>query len=499
MKKAVLVSTGVSRGEYPQFARFMPMTPPGLHYISAALSAGGFDARIVNQTNEGLSNEEVVAAINKLKLDIVLFNQFYSTRERIRGIISRLSGQSIIGVGGHDATFHCVESPQEYSMFDFVWRGEADKGLAEFLQSIRRNGSTHVVNNLESRVQDLDSLPILLHDDYSGDVGFLVSSRGCYANGCKFCTTPRFYPEGRKTRSVNHVTAELENLAKSGKKYIFITDDNFLGFSWEDLERADAILAKCKGLDMKVMFFAIKEQILKAAELQLLGKWRGTVYRVHTGIENGDACAAESLGKVGNTLSYSTKSARTISALYQNGIAAFLGYINFNPNSTLQQLAASARFLHGNYHEAADFTHFRQGLRFYPGTLKPADFNLGAVEVHNGEFFYEFKDPRVKRLYESLWQIQDEPLSRLANLLYSTTDLIYINQLQDTAFGKRYWGIKAEISGLNYIFFMYCLEQCGREEPIRQEKVEQFVGNTRDLLTKLLSLSKQVQENSNYR
>jgi hypothetical protein len=498
MKKVVLVSAGVSRGEYPQFTRFMPLTPPGLHYIVAALKSANFEVELVNQTNDGLADIDVVAAVRNLKPDILLFNQFYSTRERVRRIVSSIPDKPIIGVGGHDATFHCVDSPTEYSVFDFVWKGEADEGLAEFLQSFKGNGQTIIVNNIESRVQDLDSLPILLHDDYLGDVGFLVTSRGCYPRGCEFCTTPKFYPDGRKTRSVEHVTPELENLVSAGKKYIFITDDNFLGFSSEDLERSEAIIARCKNLDLKIMFFSIKEQIITASQQGLLEKWRGTVYRVHTGIENADACAARDLGKVGVDKSYISKGATAIAALYRHGIAVFLGYVNFNPNSTLEQLSNSATFLHTHHNEAADFTHLRQGLRFYPGALQPSHFGLDGIYVCNGEFFYEFNDPRVKQLYESLWEIQDKSLSNLINLLYGTTDLIYINQLQDKDVGVRYWQIKAEISTLNYEFFMYCLNQCQENKTIDKHKVDLFLGETRGLARKLASLNNEIKGISEY-
>ena len=44
--KVALVSAGVSRNEYPQFERFMPMTAIGLHYIKAYLENKEYKAKL---------------------------------------------------------------------------------------------------------------------------------------------------------------------------------------------------------------------------------------------------------------------------------------------------------------------------------------------------------------------------------------------------------------------------------------------------------------------
>jgi radical SAM superfamily enzyme YgiQ (UPF0313 family) len=457
--KAVLVNIGVSQGGYAQFGRFMPMTAPGIHYIAAGLTRDGVDVEIVNQANEKLSLDETVEEIKSKEPDVVLFNQFYSTREEIRKVASRLDKNIKKGVGGHDATFHVDNEPSYYGMFNFVWKGEADFGLAEFLRKL--SGEFEIWEGLENRVRDLDKLPILTHDDYSGDVGFLVTSRGCYKEGCGFCTTPQFYPDGRKVRSVEHVYAELENLAAASKKYIFITDDNFLGFNLKDIDRANLILKKCDSLGIKVMFFSIKDQVIRADQKGYFEEWKNTIYRIHMGIESGSDSSCVKLGKIGIN---SNISRDAIDALEKNGIPVQLGYIMFNPQTTIEELKESGRFLYPETDydpwNAAEFMHFRQGLRFFPGSCPNRKF-----DIREGEYFYEFDDSVVQKLYEALWDIDDTQINQIVNLLYTIEDTLKITGIGSwtrTAYGL----VRTNIGSDNYNFFMDCLDKTQSGEAI---------------------------------
>lgn len=504
--RIALISVGVSRREYSQFARFMPMTAPGLHYIKAVLEQEGYDVLLVNQTNDGLIDEDVVDIIDGLSPDYVLFNQFFSTRDRIRRIIRGLKGNYLIGVGGHDPTFHSAalsghEFNEEYSDFDFVWQGEAETKLSAFLKSLEKKKKPQIIKNLESRTEELDSLPILIHQDYQGDVGFLVSSRGCYCNGCDFCTTPSFYKDGWKARSLENVAKELENLADAGKKYIFICDDNFLGFSEKDLDRGNMIIEKCKELELKVMIMTSKEQILRAEEKGYPVKWKGTVFRAFLGIENGDESAIKKIGKRCNVSHHREMSETAVRILYENGIALFLGYINFNPESTFEELENSARFLYENCMEAANFTNLCQGLRMYEGSKILERYKkkgLNNIRIMDGEYRYDFEDKAVGEFFEYLDSVRGRITDSLDNVNYETTDMIYINQIQDTELGKEYRKMRSRVNELNYNFFMQALEKfrIGKNKEILEElrsefliKSEKLLNGYRGLHFEILSLS----------
>jgi len=503
--KVVLVSAGVSRREYSQFARFMPLTAPGVHYIKATLEEQGYPVKIINQTNDNLTNEETIKQIEKENPNCVLFNQFFSTRGKVRDIIRHLDNKYIFGVGGHDPTFNSLVLPKErlqreYKEFDFVWRGEAETKIADFLQNFKNKAIEPLfIDNLKNRSLNLDKLPILDHGDYSGDIGFLVSSRGCLCNGCDFCTTPAFYKEGRRQRSFENVSLELENLVKAGKKYVFICDDNFLGFSLEDLQRGDRILHKCNELELKVMIMTTKEQILNASENDLLKNWRGTLFRVFLGIENADENALKRLGKKCDFPTNKEKSEKAISALYNNGISLFAGYINFNPWSTFEELEKSANFLFENGMESANFTNLSQGLRFYEGT-KLFDRISGKripFEICNGEYVYQFQDERVGKLFRAL-QEQRKITDILDNLNYETTDLVYINQLSDSKEGEEYNLLRSKINENNYRFFMQSLQRCKEGDTNIYAERESFIKKTLELTKSYEELHSKILKKSIY-
>jgi len=502
-RRIALVSAGISRKEYPQFARFMPMTAVGLHYIKANLEDQGYDIKIINQTNDGLSDLETANEIDNYNPGFVLFNQFFSTRERIRDkIIPNIKGKYVFGVGGHDATFNSKELSKEeianeYSQFDFIWQGEAEKDLGEFLNSFEKENAPVITGDIENRVRDLDQLKILKHDDYSGDIGFLSTSRGCLPKNaaCDFCTTGGFYPDGWKARSLEHVKPELENLVKSGKRYIFVTDDNFLGFSQKDLDRGDAIIEYASDLKLKLMIMTTKEQILKANEKRYLEKWKGTVFRTFLGIENGSRSSAIKLGKCSarHNEEYTSKCEEAISALYDNGISLFSGYINFNPATTISELEESVSFLRDNGREAANFTNLSQGLRFYEGTSICKRFSKQAknYKMKKGECFYEFENPKVQDIYEHLSELKNERnglMDIIDNLNYEITDLVYINQIQDTTLGKEYFELAEKRNKLNSEYFLrICSGVSGDKERFLEES-EKLLGQYQDTYDNIRSL-----------
>lgn len=490
--KVVLVSVGISRAEHPQFARYLPMTTVGLHYISAVLKQAGYLVEIINQTNEGLSNATVVQRIDKSMADYIFFSQFFTTRERIREIISKISKISIIVVGGHDATFHSILSEKEnklnehYCNFDYIWQGESEKSLIDSIKMMEKQANPKILKG--ERIIDLNELPILTHTDYTGDVGFLSTSRGCLQRGCDICTTPVFYPDGWKARSVEHVEKEIINLKKAGKKFIFICDDNFLGFTDEHLERGHNIIQLCKKTGLKIMIMTTKEQILKADAKNYLSIWNITVFRCFIGIESGGEHVGKTIGKITNIGQHAKNSHDAIKALYKNGISLFAGWINFKPDSTFEELIEDSLFLYKNGSECANFTNLCQGLRLYEGTRIYEKHKHRNSKIISGEFDYDFDDPRIGELYRFLmFNVKNKTIDKLGSLIYEATDNIYIKQLQNDEVGRLYWKIRNEINELNFNFFQKCLKSF--KEGNKNIDTANFIKSSKSLSLQLQNLN----------
>jgi radical SAM superfamily enzyme YgiQ (UPF0313 family) len=501
MKKIIIVSLGVFNGEFSQFARFLPMTAVGLHYIAAILKKTGYDVTIINQTNDKLNDKLVVQKINTLHADYVLFNQFFSIRKKVAKIIAKINYKPIIIVGGHDATFHSqilseVELLEQYTGVDYIWQGEAENSLLIKMQSMKKEPSPKIIKNLDNRVCFLDELPILKHLDYSGDVGFLSTSRGCYKNGCSICTTPQFYPDGWKARSVKHVAREIKFLKSAGKKFVFICDDNFLGFTDKHLKRGHRIIKECQKAELKVMIMTTKESVIRAHQKQFLAEWKGTVYRCFLGIESSDLSIKSKIGKI-TSLNHSQNSTFAIKLLYSNGIALFAGWINFKPDSTFNELEQDASFLYNNAGECSIFTNLCQNLRIYEGTKIHKKHQHRNIIIHNGEFDYAFDIPEIGELYRFLmFHVRGNITDRLDNLLFEVTDLIYINQLQNSTFGKLYWKLKNSINQHNYNFFMRCINSY--KTNTRRINKTSFIDQARSYVLQLELLKKNIIQNAKY-
>ncbi|MCP4135485.1 MAG: hypothetical protein GY754_31240 [bacterium] len=448
------------------------MTSSGMHYVNDLFKQNGFDTVLINQANENLSIDEIPTKIIKEKPDLVLFNQFCNTREQVKKTISNLPDGYIYGIGGHDATFHSLSLAnddfiKQYKHVDFVWQGEVENGLIEFIKNFEQKDVPITNNNLNNRVRNLNTLPVLKHDDYSGEMGFLYTSRGCLENGCDFCTTPQFYKDGIKTRGIDHVKAEMENLKKNGKQFICVFDDNFLGFSESDIENAARIIEFGKDLNLKLFIMTRVDQIIKAHKMGYLAVFSGTVNQVFLGVENGSTKALKKLGKKCAIPKYRENSEKAIDLLYNNGISVYLGYINFYPDSTFDELESSANFLYKSNYNASQFHFLRNKLELFDGTklLKSCqEKNSFNVRRSGTGYNYDFSDKGVEFLSNFFAMHVNEEINKLDYLVYESIFLIYLNQLQNTPLGKKFEKLIIEVNENNYQFFINALNIC-REKP----------------------------------
>lgn len=485
-RKITLVSLGTSRREYPFLPGYFYCTSPGIHYINAALRDKGFETTIVNQVTDNLLEEELPGRIRESSPEIVLFNQFFTMRERVRTIVRELGDSYIYGIGGHDATFHAISivnesdlmtatggtdrrpvllQPQSdglqkyYTGIDFIWLGEAEHYIADFLQTVEKQQTPLLAYNLDNRVRDLDTLPVLRHDDYLSESSFIVTSRGCMKKGCDFCTTPLYYRDGWRGRSMGHVKEELYNIKNAGKRHLYIFDDNFFGLTDKSLARGVEIIGICRQLGLKCLLLSTVRQILRAEQLGLLEKISGTVTCVFLGVENLASTALHNLGKKTDCRENLSQSRQAIEALVRHGILPYLGYMNFQPGTTPEELKASAQFLYETNMEASYFHYLYNRLDILEGTPLFSKYKKTDVINTNNEtgvITYEFNNKTVSDFWMTLNRIisQARQIDYLNN---ETANLIFSKKLLKTSYGEKYLSLKRRGNEINYKFFMETL------------------------------------------
>jgi anaerobic magnesium-protoporphyrin IX monomethyl ester cyclase len=205
----------------------------GLPIIGAALKAAGHDVRIYCPHLAPIDSADVHSA------DLVGISTTTSTAPAGYGIADELRRRGVPTViGGSHVTFMADEALEHA---DWVARGEGGEALmlelVEILQgrrepetvgglSFRRDGRT-VHNQLRGRCLNLDELPV---PDLSLIVGSerlkstpIMTSLGC-PFACTFCSVTTMFGRRYRSRSPEHVIAELE--AKQPRR-IFFFDDNF--------------------------------------------------------------------------------------------------------------------------------------------------------------------------------------------------------------------------------------------------------------------------------
>jgi len=460
-KRIALVSFGVGTGEFSQFGEFLLSATVALYYLKEALERAGFEILILDQpASKDLVEAKMLGQLLDFNPRVVLFSQFFSTRIQVRDFITKLKEAGVscyFGVGGHDATFHSLVSPASYEMFDLVFQGPVMKSIIPSLEKliIAKHAPQVFVNSL-GETENPDLLPAISHSDYSSKVGFLKTSEGCLREncGCGFCTTPQFCPTGWRPRSLALVTEEIKNLKSSGKKFVFITDDNFLGFSQKHLFRGHEIIMACRTAGLKLMIMTRPERVLAAYKKGFLALWQNTVFRVFIGVENGSPSGLQKLGKVAGR-EYLKISGEAIQRLKENKIAPFLGYINFPGVETVfQELEESAKFLHDL--GESDMTALSQNLRPYEGTKVFEKFGALHVSAKGSELIYDFLDQRVTKFHRFLFSLR--PVTdEMDNLVFSLTDYVYIFR-PNTALVASFLLIKQAWSDLTYNFFIKALQ-----------------------------------------
>ena len=501
--KITIVSLGVTRKEYPFLFNWLYITSPGIHYVTSALAEKGFEVSIINKVDENLTDNDVIDRLHALNPDMVLYNQFHSSREEIKKICSSLPAGAIRGIGGHDATFHSLslseqEFKEAYSHVDFVWQGECENGLADFIKNFRRGLAPVRINNMHNRVQDLDRLPVLKHDDYTGEIGFLATSRGCLSNGCDFCTTPGMYPDGWRARSVSHIADEIRNIKRTGRCQVYVVDDNFLGNTEKDLERGLAVIRLCKNNGLKLYPMTSVQQILRADGLGYLSEFTGTVISVLIGVENGDPVALRKLGKRVNIENYREQCIRAVDALHRHGVFPFIGYINFNPETTCDELENSARFLYEDLGEAALFTYLYNKLGIFSGTKSFDRYMKGnKCSINSADYSYDFFD-RETGIVAMLLDFVLDHIRIIDFLYYEATILFYMNQLMGTPVWKKYIDLKKTLNRQNYYFFINAVGIVRKNKPFTEmiamigdfkTKVKQSVAEFKLLIPQIVSQS----------
>lgn len=325
-------------------------------YALAVARRAGWDTAYLDFTSSNPDAAAIAATILAEDTDIVLFHWVYSWghEELVRSILDLLRRESAakLGAFGLFPTLSRNRLLQFAPQLDFILAGEFEETLAELLSLFggRRSiaalpgvvlgGGTFVPRPL---IADLSLLPV--PDDVGANLGYanlnIAASRGCYGE-CSFCFIHRYYGcSRRRTRDLASLERELGiRLSRRDIKSLYFIDPTFIGLGEGERERVREIgrMARRFGLPFgfETRVDGIDRELL--AELADLG-----ATSVFLGIESGCDSVLQRIGKRIDT----EQIRRGVRAVRESGMELNLGFIMFEPDSTLAELEENYTFIDG--------------------------------------------------------------------------------------------------------------------------------------------------------
>jgi anaerobic magnesium-protoporphyrin IX monomethyl ester cyclase len=451
----------------------------GLEYLTASLEKSGFNVTLFDaclmQYPDWRHAADDLLKMKPQGYDLVGFTgsqDVFLENVHIARIL-RERGWKGHFIAGHDfCSLNHEELIRKFSVFDSIGRGEGDDLIVELAASLseggdlseiegltyRKNGRIRI-NNPRALKADIDQFPFpdrrnRLWAKKAGLAMGIVSSRGCGYNKCTFCYPSVFSSANRsipggpwRARSAENVVEEMAVLMKEHQpEMITFVDENFLGCGEDGIERAFQIGEEILRRKLKLNYMFNCRSVDVNYDLLKLLKESG-LYSLFIGFESGSQKILDYYEK-GTTVS---KQLKALSIIQSLDIGLVVGYIFFDPISTIDDLRQSLRF----YLKLgqSDVSKYSQRLRVLPGTpiyskMKRTNTVFGDIwETH-----YSFSSPQIDTVYalvnglfHSLLPtllektIQDQRLTERQTdriISFMETDFIKALKMADDGLGK---------------------------------------------------------------
>ncbi len=336
----------------------------GLAYLAALLREAGHEVEILDTLLMDLNFEETLRFLTSHSFDLLGISTFERGMEPLQHLLEQLRAAGVttpVVLGGHFASFRCVELLTLWKSVDAICLGEGElplRLLVDRLDQPRRwreipglagrDGAGLYINPPASGAV-LSKLPFPVRDTLPAVLNLkgrasLSSSRGCYGR-CAFCSIAAFYRLAPgpiwRARPPLHVVNEMSEVALRWAPAAFeFVDDNFMGVGQEGGSRARTIAEELLRRGLTTPFsFACRADNVEAGLFRYLQ--RAGLDEVFLGVESG---APEALRRY-DKRSTVEQAVRALAVLLHVGVRPRLGFIMFDPYTTLEQLAQNLIFL----------------------------------------------------------------------------------------------------------------------------------------------------------
>ncbi len=328
-------------------------------YAASALVNSGHNVRIMDAAE--VSFEKTAEMLMEAAPDILAVHAVYFWENTgklfdMLGELRRKAYRGTICLFGFFPTLVWQDILQEVEAVDCVVVGEPEDVLVELAAGIASSGEPQpspglavrrqgrpVLACLHESIAPLDRLPFPARPNLENDQTIsILASRGCY-NGCSFCLVPTI-DGGRpvwRGRSVASITAEINDLVMRGKNDFYFVDPNFVGpgemGQTSAITLADALSELCITFGLETRANDVTKPLLRSLR-------NAGLTSMLLGIESASQQVLHRLFKRTNV----DENERAIVEVRDAGIDPEIGFIMFDPMSTIEDIQKNLDFLERN-------------------------------------------------------------------------------------------------------------------------------------------------------
>jgi radical SAM superfamily enzyme YgiQ (UPF0313 family) len=292
-----------------------PAAPLGLLTV-AALLPQNWTFKLIDENVEKLQDEHLAWA------DVVMTGGMLPQQKGVHRIIARAHGfGKPVVVGGPDPT----SQPDIYKEADYRVLGEGEVSIPLFIAGLERGATQGTYAGSEKADMARSVVPRFDLIKFSRYMHVGVQfSRGCPYN-CEFCDVIELFGRRPRTKTVEHVLAELQTLYDLGYRgHVDFVDDNLIGNRKDVVAALDAI-QKWQEAQRYPFYFSTEASLNLAKDEKLLRLMRDNDFRyVFIGIETPEA---HILDKTEKQLAADVSLARAVEVVSSYGMIVNAGFI----------------------------------------------------------------------------------------------------------------------------------------------------------------------------
>jgi anaerobic magnesium-protoporphyrin IX monomethyl ester cyclase len=328
-------------------------------YAASALGNAGHSAEIMDAAK--ISFERTIEMVLEASPDILAVHAvyFWENTGRLFNTLGELREKGFRGticLFGFFPTLAWNDILQHVKAVDCVVVGEPEDVLVELAADISSSGGLQpspglavrhqgkpVLACLHESIAPLDRLPFPARPSIeSGRTVSILASRGCY-NGCSFCLVPSI--DGSRPawrgRSLGNITAEVNDLVMRGKTDFYFVDPNFVGPGDAGQKRAAEL---ANSLSEFCITFGLETRVNDVTKPLLWSLRNAGLTSLLLGIESGSPRVLQRLFKRTTV----AENERAIADVRDAGLEPEIGFIMFDPTSTIEDIRENMDFLERN-------------------------------------------------------------------------------------------------------------------------------------------------------